>query len=919
MSEPAPTSEVDAEQAVDLLLRDLRSSREGLSTREAQRRLAQYGPNELRHRGGWRWPGELARQLTHPLALLLWLAAGLSLAVGSQTVAIAVLLVIVLNAAFAFVQELQAGRAVQALARYMPQHATVLRDGAPQVIEATGLIPGDIVVIEEGDRIAADMRLLSGALEVDLSTLTGESAPALRSAELQDSDVPRLAARDLIFSGTSATGGEAHAVVFATGMHTELGRIAALSERVKAQPSPLERQVRRVAWLIAAIAVGMAVAFVPLAIFGAGLSLKDSVVFAVGLLAGNVPEGLLPVITLALAVAVSLLARRGALVKRLSAVETLGSTDVICTDKTGTLTENRMRPIAAWSLAGERTLEENAAPSGEAQTHALRALAEAASGCNDARLEPDGQSVGDPTEIALLLGARALGADIQPATRERCRRHRYNFDPQLKLMSTLDSAGEGERVHTKGAPESVLSRCTSTVGEDGREMPLDRATRDRITRQVESYAQRGLRVIALAEKPLPAAGEAPVRERAERELCFLGLMTMLDPPRAEVADAVARCHAAGIRIIVITGDHPLTAAAIARQVGIGAEDSKVVLAERFDHTHEREIEQLLADGGEIVFARASPEAKLHIAEALRAQGHVVAMTGDGVNDAPALRRADIGVAMGRSGTDVAREAATMILTDDDFATIVTAIEAGRQVYDNVRKFIVYIFAHATPEVMPFIVFALAGGAIPLPLPVLLLLTFDVATETPPSLALGRDPAEPGIMSCPPRPRSEGVIRGPMLVRAWLYLGLLIALLSLGGFFLVLAQAGWNPGDATGAGTPLHHAYLQATTMTFLGMIAGQIGTAFAVRTQRASLRSIGAFSNPYLLLGIAAELIVAAIVVYAPPLQSLLATAGPPPKDLLLLLAFPVIVWGSDELRRYLLRHREHTPAGAAHLTPSDI
>jgi P-type E1-E2 ATPase len=362
MSEQATTREVDAEQAVDLLLRDLRSSREGLSTREAQRRLAQYGPNELRHRGGRHWPGELARQLTHPLALLLWLAAGLSLAVGSQTVAIAVLLVILLNAAFAFVQELQAGRAVEALARYMPQHATVLRDGTPQIIEATGLMPGDIVVIEEGDRIAADMRLLSGALEVDLSTLTGESVPALRFAELQDSNVPHLAARDLIFSGTSATGGEAHAVVYATGMHTELGRIAALSERVKAQPSPLERQVRRVAWLIAAIAVGMAVAFVPLAIFGAGLSLKDSVVFAVGLLAGNVPEGLLPVITLALAVAVRLLARRGALVKRLSAVETLGSTDVICTDKTGTLTENRMRPIAAWTLAGERTLEENATP-----------------------------------------------------------------------------------------------------------------------------------------------------------------------------------------------------------------------------------------------------------------------------------------------------------------------------------------------------------------------------------------------------------------------------------------------------------------------------------------------------------------------------------------------------------------------------
>ncbi|HEX5308998.1 MAG TPA: cation-transporting P-type ATPase [Solirubrobacteraceae bacterium] len=916
MSQTAPpANEIDAEETVELLLRDLRSSRDGLTTREAQRRLVQYGPNELSRRGGPRWPAEIARQLTHPLALLLWVAAALSFAVGSETVAIAVLLVIVLNAAFAFMQELQAEKAVEALAAYMPQHATVLRDRAPRVIEATSLVPGDIVVLAEGDRIPADMRLLSGALEVDLSTLTGESVPALRSAELQDSHVPRLAARDLVFSGTSATGGEARAVVFATGMHTEIGRIAALSERVKEQPSPLERQVRRVAWLIAAIAIGMAIAFVPLAILVTGLSVKESVVFAVGLLAGNVPEGLLPVITLALAVAVSLLARRGALVKRLSAVETLGSTDVICTDKTGTLTENRMRPVAAWSLAGETTFDHD--------THAadnpvaLRALAQVAAQCNDARLDIEGQAVGDPTEIAILLAARALEADVAASSRERQRRHRYSFDPQLKLMSTLDTDKDGEWLHTKGAPESVLPRCTSVIDEHGNTGRLREETRAQITRQVESYAHQGLRVLALAHRPLRLAGQQAItREQAERELCFLGLIAMLDPPRAEVANAVARCHAAGIRIIVITGDHPLTAAAIARQVGIGAERAKVVLAERFDHSDEREIEQLLADGSEIVFARASPEAKLQIAEALRTQGHVVAMTGDGVNDAPALRRADIGVAMGRSGTDVAREAATMILTDDNFATIVTAVEAGRRVYDNVRKFIIYIFTHATPEVAAFLLFALAGGAIPLPLPVLLLLAFDVGTETLPSLALGRDPAEPGIMRRPPRPRQEGVIRPPMLARAWLFLGVLIALLSLGCFFIVLTQSGWHSGDPTGAGSPFHHAYLQATTMMFLAMIAGQIGTAFAVRTQRASLGQMGFFSNPYLLLAILAELVLAAIIVYAPPLQDLLATAGPPPKYLLLLLPCPVIVWGADELRRRLLAHRHRAPAGRKTTSP---
>ncbi len=897
-----PSVEFDATESAELLLRDLRSSRTGLSTSEAQRRLLQYGPNELRRRGGLKWPGELARQLTHPLALLLWLAAALSFAVGSLTIAVAVLLVILLNALFAFIQEMQAERAVEALAQFLPQHVTVLRDGAPASILAADLVPGDIVLVEEGDRIAADMRLISGGVEVDLSTLTGESAPVLRSAELIDTGVPRIEARDLLFSGTSATGGEAQGLVFATGMHTELGRIAALSERVKEEPSPLERQVRKVAWLIAAIAIAMAVAFVPVAIFGAGLSFTNSVVFAVGLLAGNVPEGLLPVITLALAVAVRLLARRGALVKRLSAVETLGSTDVICTDKTGTLTQNQMRPVAVWTLTNEIPLDPKTSdPPEHTSDAALTALAETAAACNNAHVDGEGNSSGDPTEIALLIAAQTLGAAVNAASREHTRTHQYNFDAQRKLMSTIDTGKGHDWLHTKGAPEAVLPCCTTALLAD-REHPMQPSERERVTRQVESFARQGLRVLALARKPLAHSGPSPRREDAERELCLLGLVTMRDPPRPEVAEAVDRCHRAGIRIVLITGDHPLTAAAIAGQVGIGGAEPVIVNAQQFDHLHEQEVKDILATGREVIFARASPETKLQIAEALRGQGHVVAMTGDGVNDAPALRTADIGVAMGRSGTDVAREASTMILTDDNFATIVTAVEAGRQVYDNVRKFIQYIFAHATPEVVPFLVFALSGGAIPLPLTVLQLLAFDVGSETLPSLALGRDPIEPGSMDRPPRPRSEGVIQPPMLLRAWLFLGVMVAGLSLAGFFYVLDRAGWHTGDPVGAGTPLHHAYLQATTMTFLGMIAGQIGTAFAVRTRRASLRSIGVFSNRYLLGAILAELLLAAVFVYAPPLQSLLGTAALPVHDLAFLLPYPFIVWGADELRRWLMR-----------------
>jgi calcium-translocating P-type ATPase len=914
MIEPASAEQqrgVDVEEAAELLLRDLRSSRGGLSEKEAGRRLIQYGPNELSRRGGVKWPAELARQLTHPLALLLWLAAALSFAVGSQTIAIAILLVIVLNALFAFVQEMQAERAVEALSQFLPQQVRVLREGLPASILAADLVPGDVVIIEEGDRIAADMRLLSGAVEVDLSTLTGESAPALRSAELIDTGVPRIAARDLLFSGTSATGGKAQGVVFATGMHTELGRIAALSERVKEEPSPLERQVRRVAWVIAGIVIAMAIAFVPVAIFGAGLSFKNSVVFAVGLLAGNVPEGLLPVITLALAVAVRALARRGALVKRLSAVETLGSTDVICTDKTGTLTENRMRPIVAWTVASEAELDgkEAAGSSLCAPDAALRALADTAAACNNAHLKPDGQSTGDPTELALLMAAEKLGVRIDAASRESRRIHQYNFDAERKLMSTLDAQEGQDWLHAKGAPESMLPVCINMLLPNGEQRSFEPAERERVTRQVESFAGQGLRVLALARRSLPSGARPPSRENAERELCFLGLVTIRDPPRAEIVDAVARCHRAGIRIVLITGDHPLTAAALAREVGIGGEDPIVVNAQAFDHLHEQEVKDILAGGREVIFARASPETKLHIAEALRGQGHVVAMTGDGVNDAPALRAADIGVAMGRSGADVAREASTMVLTDDNFATIVVAIEAGRQVYANVRKFIQYIFAHATPEVVPFLVFALSGGAIPLPLTVLQLLAFDVGSETLPSLALGRDPIEPGSMNRPPRPRSEGIIQPPMLVRAWLFLGMMVAGLSLAGFFYVLGRAGWHVGDPVGAGHPLHHAYLQATTMTFVGMIAGQIGTAFAVRTSRASLRSVGVFSNRYLLGAIVAELLLAAIFVYAPPLQSLLGTAALPAHDLLFLAPYPFIVWGADELRRWLLRR--HTPPQA--------
>jgi calcium-translocating P-type ATPase len=689
-------------------------------------------------------------------------------------------------------------------------------------------------------------------------------------------------------------------------MATQLGRIAALSQRVKAEVSPLQVQVNRAAWLIAAVAVGAGVAFLAVGTTIAGLPLDDSVTFAIGLLVANVPEGLLPTITLALAVGVRRMARRRALVKRLTAVETLGSTDVICTDKTGTLTEGRMAVRAFWAAGHElRPAPESRA---EASTEPFSALLRTAVRCNNASAHRNAvgwERGGDPSESALLVGAAALGEDVEALLggRESARQQLFHFDPRLKRMTTVDHEGNGARwLHTKGAPLELLDRCDLVRTTDG-DRPLDTAARAEIEAAFEDYARSGLRVLGFAERPVE--NDAPIdRDRAEAGLTFLGLAALEDPPRPDVADAVRACRRASIRIIVITGDHGLTATAVAHQVGMTGEDPRVVYGSDLDAMDEATLETLLRDEDELIIARSSPETKLRVVDALRGAGHIVAMTGDGVNDAPALRRADIGVAMGLSGTEVAREAATMVLTDDSFASVVAAVSEGRVVYDNIRKFVTYIFAHATPEVVPFLIYALSGGAVPLPITVMQILAIDLGTETLPALALGREPPEPGIMDRPPRPRDRGILDRPMLSRAWLWLGLLEAALVTAGFFWVLRRAGWTSGDATGSGTPLHHAYLTATTMTFAGITFCQIGTAFASRTTHASLRAIGVFSNRLLLWGIAFELAFAAAVVYLPPLQHVFGTAPLGLPELAVLSVFPVIVWGSDELRRWWRRRR---------------
>lgn len=901
MTEAAPVP-VDPEERLDLLLGHLGTRREGLSGREAARRLEQYGKNEIRRREAHGRLRELSRQFTHPLALLLWVAAALAAAGGIGVLSAAIVAVIVLNAFFAFAQELQAERATEALREYLPPLARVRRDGEVAEVPADSLVPGDLLLLSEGDRISADARLISGSVEVDMSPLTGESQPVGRSPMRSHPSPSPLEAEDLVFSGTLVTGGEAEAVVYATGMSTQLGRIAALTQRVRGEVSPLQEQVNRAAWLIAAVAVIAGVAFLAFGALVARLPLADALVFAIGLLVANVPEGLLPTITLALAVGVRRMARRRALLKRLTAVETLGSTDVICTDKTGTLTEGRMVVSRFWA-GGEELLPDRRRELCEP----FRSLLRTAVLCSNARIERTSEGwerKGDPSESALLLAAAAVGEDVEHAQKERAehRRRLYHFDAHLKRMTTADEEPDGTLwYHTKGAPLELLERCAKVRTPDG-DRPLTTSEREAVREAFESYASRGLRVLGLAQKK--AEGTRPEeRGRAESGLTFLGLAALEDPPRPEVKDAVARCHRAGIKIIVVTGDHALTAEAVARQVGIVRDEPTVVTGAEVERLKREELDALLRER-ELIVARSNPETKLHLVDALREEGHTVAMTGDGVNDAPALRRADIGVAMGASGTEVAREAATMVLTDDSFSSIVDAVEEGRVVYDNIRKFVTYIFAHATPEMIPFLIYALSGGAVPLPLMVMQILAIDLGTETLPALALGREPAEPGIMERPPRPRERGILDRQMLVRAWLWLGMVEAALVTGGFFYVLLSDGWSPGEAVGPGSPLHSSYHAATTMTFAGITACQIGTAFATRTSRASLRQIGVFSNRLLLWGILFEILFAAALIYLPPLQPIFGTGALGVRELLMLSAFPFVVWGTDEMRRAVLRRR---------------
>ncbi len=863
----------------------------------------------------------LAPQFVNLFALLLWAASVLALVAGLPQMAVAIVAVIVLNGIFGFLQEYRAEREVAELKRLLPQQALVVRDGREQRVSAEQLVPGDLVVLAEGDRVSADARLVQSAdLRMDESNLSGESHPVHKTAGPYDKGaVEGLNAPGIVFAGTSVVAGGGRAVVEATALDTAFGRIARLTQSVPRGKSPLEKEVSSVARRVALLSVVMGGGFFAIGHVVAGLGLREGAVFAIGIVLGNVPEGLLPTLTLALAMGVRRMARRHAVVKRLSSVETLGSCTVICTDKTGTITRNQMTVTEVW--ASRRLVNVTGGgyePVGEflheghlvtdAERDAIVPVLRIGHMCNTARLNQstDGPPVlGDPTEGALLVVAAKAGLNREADERTRPIVRTLAFDAHRKRMSTVhrSPAPDGRLVaYVKGAPKEILANCSSML-VDGEEQPLTSELRDEVVAENDRMARGGMRVLAMAYRYLPVIGTPepgaldPVR--VEAQMVFAGLVGMEDPPREEVAEAVARCQRAGIRVIMITGDYGLTGEAIARDVGmLQPGPLRLVEGTEMDAIDDDELRQLVSQP-QLLIARATPEHKLRIVEALQARGEVIAVTGDGVNDAPALKRADIGVAMGISGTDVAREAADVVLLDDHFATIVNAVEEGRAIFDNMRKFIVYIFAHLSPEAIPFIFFAVFR--VPLPLMVMQILAIDLGTETLPALALGVERPEPDVMTRPPRSRHQRLLGSGALVRGYGFLGLMTSTVVMAAFFLFLSSQGWTWGQAQ---APTALAGRQVTAIVFLGIVVMQVANAFACRTERTSVFAIGLFSNRWLLWGVVFELGLAAAVIYVPFLQPLFST-GPVALQwwLLFLLLVPVVFF-AEQLRKAVARRR---------------
>jgi sodium/potassium-transporting ATPase subunit alpha len=862
----------------------------GLSAAEAKARKARYGSNEIRfHRA--RSPLRMLAEeflALFPLLLLAssilsWVAHFMLPGQGYELIAVALLVVVVLNALVSFIQNYKVEKMMMSFLDYIPRQVVLLRDGEKILTDAKEVVPGDVLFVQEGDKICADGVIIeSSQLLVDESVITGESEPVAKQAVEDKIHADMQAA-----SGATVIKGHGQVLVTLTGRATSIGAISELSQGVEQDRTPMQKELAYFVRKITYLAVGIGLVFFAIGFF-IGNPLWGNLIFAIGIIVANVPEGLLPTVTLALTQSSVKMGKENAVVKQILSVETLGSTTVICTDKTGTLTQNKLRVEKLYL-----NFHEFDANDGQAfdDNPAATTMVEIMTLCNDviSTNGDRGRSVfqGDPTEVALAefvnarsgydsLNARFTSLDSQP------------FDAERKYMWSLyHTQGNTRYLTVKGAPDVMMGLC-SRVHQDGQVREMSEDERGILMQQADSFANQGLRVLTLAYR------EVDDEARIDN-LVFVGHVAMVDPPRPEVPDAVQACKSAGIRIIVISGDKGETVSYIARKLGI-VTAPKVITGEML---HAMDMEELVDTlrGGEVVFARIAPEQKLGIVTALKEMQEVVAVTGDGVNDAPALKRADIGVSMGKRGTDVAKEASDIILLDDNFATIVRAVEEGRAVYDNIKKFITYILTSNVPEILPFIAYVIFP--IPLPITVIQILSIDLITDILPAIGLGNEPPEKDVMLRPPVSRRERLVSYRTFLRSYGIIGLAEACLSFLVFFLVLYQGGWHWGMATSGNQPL---FAEASAAFLATIIFCQIGNVMACRTNRQSTVSYFARFNHWIVLGIVVEIGFILLVTSVPSLYRVFSTAAVPLWAWGLIVFAPLVIFVIEEVRKWLVR-----------------
>ncbi len=918
-----------AEKTPDEVYSLLGSNKDGLDSNKISDLQSQYGKNQIKTRKKTPLIIVFLSNFISLMAILLWAGGLIAIISGTMELGIAIWLVNVINGVFSFIQEYRAEKATDALKKMLPAHARVLRDGKEVMIMAEDMVPGDVVLIEEGDLISADARLINATeLQVDQSTLTGESSPAHKIAEtIKIKDTNDFEFTNMIFAGTTASKGDGKAVVINIGMDTEFGKIAHLSQSMKEEKSPLQKELDKLTRQISIIAISIGIVFIAASMFVVHTPFSQAFIFALGMMVAFIPEGLLPTVSLSLAMAVQRMAKKHALVKKLSSVETLGATTVICSDKTGTLTKNEMT-VTNISVINKKYKVTGAgySPDGDILYNDVRIdrhseedllfLLKGAALCSNAKVVPSEENkekftvLGDPTEACLDVVSEKAGINLVELKKHYVRLKELPFDSVRKRMTTINTLpekidGRSKIAFTKGAPLEVV-KLASHIREDGSIRKMNDDDLKKIERMNDEYAKEGLRVLAVAYRLIDddfdtsADMKNSTIETVEKDYVFMGLIVMLDPPHPEIFEAVEKCKKAKIKIIMITGDYGLTAESIAKKIGIvEGENPRVINGLEFEDMSDNDIKEALKE--EVIFARFSPSQKYRVVENLQGMGNIVAVTGDGVNDAPALKKAEIGIAMGITGTDVAKESADMILTDDNFASIVDAIEEGRAVYNNIQKFLMYILNSNMSEAMPSAVFLFSKGGIPLPLTVMQILSIDLGTDMVPALGLGTEKAEAGIMDKPPRKKSAPLLNKNILFKAFCWYGLLEGIIAIGAYFWANYLNGWP-------GIPLADSgvfYREATTMTLAAIIFCQIGAVMNSRTEKQSVFKRGIVGNKMVNIGILFEIALLCILMYVPAFHNLFNTAPLGLYDWLYLICCPFFMIAVDELRKLFIRKKE--------------